>query len=249
MLLEICIASLEDAVAAQAGGDRLELNSALALGGLTPSLGLLQEVRQAVRLPIIAMLRPRCGGFCYSAGEFAVMQRDADLLLEHGADGLAFGILKETGEIDEGRCAQIIRQARGREIVFHRAFDVTPDAVFALEELIDLGVKRVMTSGQASNAVQGADNIAHYLQHARGRIEILPAGGINPATLGGILARIPCDQVHASLRTVKTDRFARARAAGQFRAQRQLAVMAYTGTDAQAVAEMRQLLLDSMNGA
>lgn len=243
MILEIGIASVEDGVAAQAGGaDRLELNAALALGGITPSLGLLQELRRAVHLPVIAMIRPRCGGFCYSAREFAVMQRDIDLMLGHGAAGIAFGILRENGELDLARCATIVRQCRGHETVLHRAFDVTPDPKLALEQLIDLGITRVMTSGQQSNALQGADNIACFIAQAQGRIEILPAGGINPSTLAGILARIPCRQVHASLRMIKKDASVNARTGIRFRDRRQLEEADYTGTDARAVADMRRLL-------
>lgn len=206
ILLEICTASLEDCFAAQEGGaDRVELNSALSLGGLTPSLGLLQETRQALRLPIIVMIRPRPAGFCYSASEFTVMQREVELALAHGADGIAFGILHEDGTIDQPRCASIIQQAAGREIVFHRAFDVTPNARVALEQLIDLGVTRVLTSGQESSAYNGATRIAEFIKEAAGRIQILPAGGINRFTIADILSRTGCEQVHASLTMTKVD--------------------------------------------
>jgi len=243
MILEICAASVEDCLAAQNGGaDRLELNSALAVGGLTPSLGLLQEARQSVHLPIIAMIRPRASGFYYSAREFAVMQRDIDLMLAHGAAGIAFGILDENGKIDRARCAQIIHQTPGAEIVFHRAFDITPDPLPALEQLIDLGVKRVVTSGQEKNVSEGADNIARFIRHANRRIEILPAGGINRDTLAGILRRTGCDQVHASLSIFKTDLSTRARPRIQFGSSHLPAEDCYSGTDAAAVAEVRERL-------
>ena len=110
-LLEVAIASVADAVTAQAGGaDRVELNSALALGGLSPSLGLVVEVHQATTLPLIVMARPRSAGFCYTEEEFRVMLRDVDLLLAHGADGIAFGVLSAMGEIDRQRCKQIVRR-------------------------------------------------------------------------------------------------------------------------------------------
>ena len=118
VLLEVCIASVDDAIAAQSGGaDRLEVNCALALGGLTPSAGLFAEVRRQVKLPLIAMVRPRPGGFCYSPAEFDVMLRDADELIAAGADGLAFGVLTNGGEIDVERCRrlpQTLRRSRGR---------------------------------------------------------------------------------------------------------------------------------------
>src|SRR4051794_21066209 len=138
LLLEIAVASVEDALAAQGGGaDRLELNAALALGGLTPSLGALLEVKAAVALPVLVMIRPRPGGFAYSDADFKVMQRDADLALQHGADGIVFGILTAEGHVDADRCRRLVRQTGARAAVFHRAFDVTPDPLAALEQLID----------------------------------------------------------------------------------------------------------------
>src|SRR6516164_6441410 len=105
VLLEVAVASVEDALAARQGGaDRLEVNAALALGGLTPSLGTLLELKEAVALPAMVMIRPRPGGFAYGAAEFRVMQRDADLALQHGADGIVFGILDAAGRVDRDRC-------------------------------------------------------------------------------------------------------------------------------------------------
>jgi copper homeostasis protein len=206
VLLEVAIASVVDAVTAQSSGaDRVEVNSALHLGGLTPSLGLVIEVRRAIALPLIVMARPRQAGFCYSDEEFRVVQRDIDLLLGHGADGIAFGVLSASGEVDRGRCEQLVRQIGERQAVFHRAFDVTPDPSLALEQLVDLGVRRIMTSGQEENAVKGTSRIAELTHRAAGRIEVLPAGGINPFTVADVLARTGCDQVHASLRTRRED--------------------------------------------
>lgn len=243
ILLEICAASLEDCLAAQEGGaDRVELNSALRLGGLTPSLGLLQEVRQALHIPIIVMIRPRPAGFCYSAGEFTVMQRDIESALAHGADGIAFGILHQDGTIDQSRCARVIQQAAGREIVFHRAFDVTPDATVALEQLIDLGVTRVLTSGQESSAYNGAAKIAELIRQAAGRIQILPAGGINRFTMADILARTGCEQVHASLTMPRSDASTRGRPQIKFGNAEFSGEEQYYVTDRVAVEELRQLL-------
>lgn len=244
ILLEICTASLEDCFAAQEGGvDRVELNSALSLGGLTPSLGLLQETRQALRLPIIVMIRPRPAGFCYSASEFTVMQREVELALAHGAEGIAFGILHEDGTIDQPRCASIIQQAAGREIVFHRAFDVTPDARVALEQLIDLGVTRVLTSGQESSAYNGATRIAEFIKQAAGRIQILPAGGINRFTIADILSRTGCEQVHASLTTARIDASTCRRPQIKFGNAGFSGEEQYFATDRVAVEELRRVFL------
>src|SRR5581483_2195923 len=149
ILLEICCGSAEDAIqAAHGGADRVELCSALFLGGLTPSLGSILQVKRQTAIPVMAMNRPRQAGFCYSATEFAVMEGDIDLQLEHGADGVVFGILHADGSIDVAR-SRSLRQRIGRaQAVFHRAFDVTPEPFRALEQLVDLGFDRVLTSGQ-----------------------------------------------------------------------------------------------------
>jgi copper homeostasis protein len=199
-LLEVAVAGVEDALAAEGGGaDRLELNAALSLGGLTPSLGTLIEVRQATRLPVLVMLRPRPGAFCYRPAEYRVLLRDLNLLLSHGADGIVFGILNEDATIDRIRCSEVVRQAGNHRVVFHRAFDLTPDSTPALEALIDLGVRRVMTSGQQVTALAGAAHIASLVRRAAGRIEILPAGGINDRNVVELLEQTGCDQVHGGL--------------------------------------------------
>ena len=200
-LLELCVASVEDAAEAEAGGaDRLELNSALALDGLTPSLGTFLEVKRAVRLPLLVMVRPRPGDFVYSEADFRVMRRDLDLLLAHGADGVVFGVLRPDGTVDAERCRQLARQAEGRPAVFHRAFDATPDPFAALECLIDLGFRRVLTSGRGETALDGATLLRELIVTAAGRIEVLPGGGITPLTVADVVTRSGCDQVHASLR-------------------------------------------------
>src|SRR5262245_27389881 len=204
--IEICTASPEDCIAAQSGGaDRVELNYALMVGGLTPSIGSLREARVLTQIPIIVMIRPRAGGFCYSETEFKVMQRDTESALAEGADGIAFGILNSSGAIDERRCREMKKLAGERQLVFHRAFDVVPDPISALDRLIDIGVTRVMTSGQEASAYNGAKNISSYIQRAAGRIEILPAGGINRFTVADVIRRTGCDQVHASLSTTRQD--------------------------------------------
>jgi copper homeostasis protein len=243
VLLEVAVASVEDALTAQAGGaDRLELNAALALGGLTPSLGTLIEIKSAVRLPVMVMIRPRPGGFAHSAAEFRVMQRDTELMLANGADGIVFGILREDGQIDVDRCRQLLKQTGGRATVFHRAFDVTPDPFAALQQLIDLGFRRVMTSGHEESAYNGAALIAELVRRAAGRIEVLPAAGINRFTVADVLARTGCDQVHASLRARQEDRSVRARPQVSFGGAIKLPENHFDATSTEAVAGMRQLL-------
>jgi copper homeostasis protein len=243
ILLEIAIATVEDALAAQEGGaDRLELNAALALGGLTPSLGTLIEVKQAAALPVLVMIRPRPGGFCYSNADFRTMRRDIDLSIEHGADGLVFGLLNEDGSLDVPRCRELIHHAGDKEIVFHRAFDVTPDPFAALEQLIDLGVRRVLTSGQEASAYNGAATLAALIQRAAGRIEVLPAAGINRFTVADVVARTGCTQVHASLRGRRADHSTAARPHISFGMATSHGEAYYDATDVDAVRRVRALL-------
>jgi copper homeostasis protein len=242
VLLEIAVGSVDDALtAARDGADRLELNAALPLGGLTPSHGLIESVRRAVALPVVVMIRPRESGFCYSDREFAVMQRDLDLALNAGADGFAFGVLTADGQIDGPHCRRLVEQAAGRAAVFHRAFDVTPDPFAALEELIRLGVRRVMTSGQQPTAPAGVELIAELMRRSAGRIEVLPAGGIRPGNVAGLLARTGCGQVHAGLRRPEPDPSTAARPAIRFGAG-STSEGRYDITDGAAVAEMRSVL-------
>src|ERR1700738_81365 len=144
MLLEIVCSTVDDAVEAELGGaDRVELCSASGLGGLTPSLGTLVEVKRRVKVPVMAMVRPREGGFCYSEAEFETMLRDCEYLVERGADGIVFGCLAEDGRIDEARARRLMKLIGERQAVFHRAFDVAGDRMESLEQLIGMGCKRV----------------------------------------------------------------------------------------------------------
>ena len=239
--LEICTASPEDCMAAQRGGaDRVELSCALMLGGLTPSVGSVRETRALTQIPIIAMIRPRSGGFCYTETEFKVMQRDAEALLAEGVDGIAFGVLTSSGSIDDARSRQMRALAGGKQLVFHRAFDVVPDPMVALEKLIDLGVTRVMTSGQEASAYNGANNISSYILRAAGRIEILPAGGVNQFTVADVLRRTGCNQVHASLTTMRHDRSVIARPQVSFGGVLKPPEDEFTITDYEAVANLRR---------
>ena len=195
ILLEICCGSADDCVEAERGGaDRVELNSALFLGGLTPSLGTVRIAAQTCKIPIMAMIRPRAGGFCYTAREFESMEQDARALIEAGAAGIVFGCLTSEGTPDVERNARLtaIAHDMGAQAVFHRAIDVVPDWRAALDALIQLGVDRVLTSGQMPSAPLGLDVIADMVEYAAGRIEILPGAGIKRPqhTLGAARDRL-----------------------------------------------------------
>ena len=197
ILVEICCGSIDDAIQAAAGGaDRIELNSAFFLGGLTPSLGTLLEARKRIDIPIITMVRPRAGGMYYSDAEFATMLSDAEMFLDNGATGIAFGFLTKEGKIDQERTKRMMEIIDTHEAVFHRAFDVTPDPYEALEQLIMLGVNRVLTSGQQANVVDGWQCICQLLDQAKGRIEILPGAGLNEYNIELFVERTKCQQVH-----------------------------------------------------
>lgn len=201
-ILEICCGSAEDGVLAFAGGaDRIELNCALELGGLTPTLGSLLEIKSRVpQGKIMAMVRPRPGNFCYSQGEFQTMKRDGELLLLSGADGLVFGFLKEDGSIDRERTAYMANLARkaGKEAVFHRAIDLVPDWKAGLGALVETGITRVLTSGQKPTALEGAETIRQMQAYAAGRLEILPGSGVRAHNMEKLLQYTGCQQVHMS---------------------------------------------------
>lgn len=240
--LEICCGSAEDALeAARGGADRVELCSALFLGGLTPTLGTLQTVKAGTRVPVMAMVRPRSGGFCYTDTEMAVIRRDAQLLLEQGADGLVFGFLRRDGTVDAERTRELVALCGERESVFHRAFDVTPDWKRALETLMGLGVKRVLTSGQAPSAPLALETIREMRSFAGDAIEILPGAGIRLENVARVLEATGCDQVHLSCRKTVAD----ASAAGRgihFGGALYPPEDVYEVTDAAGVAAIRERL-------
>lgn len=199
--VELVISSLEDAAAAQAAGaDRFELCSALALGGLTPSIGTLELVSE-LRVPVMCMIRPRQAGMFYTSGEFRSMMRDAERAVEAGAKGLVFGFLTGEGQIDIERCRQIVSIAKQADLetVFHRAFDVVEEPERALEQLIDLEITRVLTSGRAPTAAGGLAEIRRTREQADGRIEVLPGGGIEIDEVETILRETGCRQIHLYL--------------------------------------------------
>ena len=208
--VEVIGTTVDDCViAANFGADRIELCSAMELGGLTPTLGTLIEARWRVKIPIIAMLRPRSGGFCYSDSEFETMLVDSHRLLGYGADGLAVGILQLNGKLDLKRMETIRKRIGLQQAVCHRAFDVTPDPFRALDELIDLGFTRVLTSGQKRTAPEGIGLIRELINHANGRIEILPGSGIRPTNARQFVLDSNATAIHLSIFEERHDDSAR----------------------------------------
>lgn len=245
--LEVCIASLSDAVlAAGHGAARVEVNSALELGGLTPSIGLVERVVEALGptgCKLIAMVRPRPGGFDYSDEELAVMRRDIQRLLAAGVDGVAFGVLRGDSTVAPGANKQLIEPvlAAGREAVFHRAFDLTPSPTDALEALLALGFTRVLTSGGQRSAIEGAAVIRSLLERAAGRIQVLPGGGVRPENVADLVRATGCTQVHASLRQTLADRSVPGTSAVRLNSMPP-SDAAYSATDREALLEMMRAL-------
>ena len=199
ILVEVCCGSADDVIEAKkAGADRVELNSDLFHGGLTPTVGSLLVAKRKTGMKIMTMIRPREGGFCYTEAEFAVAIEDAKQLLANGSDGLVFGFLHTDGTIDVKRTAILANLAysAGKEAVFHRAIDVVPDWKQALNLLIDLNITRVLTSGQEADVSNGTETVREMIRYAAGRIQILPGAGITARNYQRIVAETGTDQIH-----------------------------------------------------
>jgi copper homeostasis protein len=197
VLVEAVACTVDDALRAErAGARRIELVSAISEGGLTPSLGAFREVKSVCQIPVVVMLRPRGGGFVYSEGEFQTILRDAAIFAEAGADGLVVGMLTERGDLDKPRLADTMCAGRGCPMVFHRAFDLVADSAMALHGLLELGFRRVLTSGGAENASLGAATLRELIAQAGGRIEILAGGGVRAGNVAQLVRDSGVDQVH-----------------------------------------------------
>lgn len=200
-IVEICCGSYEDAWNAyQGGANRVELNSALHLGGLTPSLASLILTKQKTDLKVITMIRPRGAGFHYTDKEFEVMKADARIMMENQADGIAFGCLDEEGNVNIPQTKEIIdivKEYQG-EVVFHRAFDCVKNPYETIEKLIELGVDRILTSGLETKAMEGKELIKELQEKYGSQIEILAGSGINAENAKEMMAYTGITQVHSS---------------------------------------------------
>lgn len=199
--IEICCCSVDDTLQAFYGGaHRIELNSAFDAGGLTPTLASLIEVKKRVNIPIITMIRPRTGGFCYTDLEFETMKLDAKLMLENGADGITVGILNpdKTIDVERSKIMAEICSSYKKEAVFHRAIDITPNLIESAKILINLNYKRILTSGGKQRCLEGIDTI-NKLCELNNQIEILACGSIRPTNLKEIMSKTSCTQFHMAL--------------------------------------------------
>lgn len=199
MKLEIVVYNIESALKAQEGGaDRIELCDNPGEGGTTPSPGTIEIVRGNVSLDVFVMIRPRGGDFCYTSWEFHCMKRDIWHCQKLSVDGVVFGILTPDGRIDKKRCKDLIDKARPLKVTCHRAFDMTRDPFEALEDCIEVGFDRILTSGQQSQASKGVDLIAELVRKANGRISIMPGAGVNENTVEKIVSVSGAQEIHFS---------------------------------------------------
>jgi copper homeostasis protein len=199
-LLEVCVDDVEGLAAAVAGGaDRIELCSSLGVGGLTPSAGLMAEAAR-LDIPVIALIRPRSGGFAYSAAEERVMLRDIELAAGSGLAGVAIGALTPGNDLDLPLLRRLAGHAQGLQLTLHRAFDLVRNPAAALEDAIALGFHRVLTSGGATTASAGTARLAALVKQGQGRIQILAGGGVRPENVAALILSTGVDELHASCR-------------------------------------------------
>ncbi len=201
MRVEICVDSVRGALAAQQGGaDRVELCDNLLEGGTTPSAGCIKVARQGLQIGLQVIIRPRGGDFLYSPEEIKVMREDIRLAKDLGANGVVLGCLTTQGDIDLLVTEELIKLARPLNVTFHRAFDMCRDPEKALEDLIGLGVERVLTSGQEASCVEGLELIAALQKQAARRIIVMPGGGLTPRNIGKFVRATGVSEVHLSAR-------------------------------------------------
>lgn len=205
--VEICCGSLEDAILSEeAGADRVELNSAIFLGGLTPSYGTMVLARERTSIPTICMIRPREGGFDYSDAEFEVMKRDLEQIKALGFEGVVFGCVDANGEFNLQQMGELSRMAEGMEVACHLAFDVIHDTRKGLEQLVDMGFTRILTTGRKGDAFEAEGNLRALIEQADDRIQILCGGGLQPYNLSRFLDDMPMvKEVHMGPFAMKED--------------------------------------------
>lgn len=202
--LEVCANSVASALAAQEGGAyRVELCDNLENGGTTPSFGQILLARKLLSIKLYVLIRPRSGDFLYSELEYEIMKADVRSCIEAGCDGIVIGILNADGTIDKARCSELVEMAtsKGLGVTFHRAFDMVANQNQALEDIIGLGIERILTSGGRTTAMEGASHIAHFVEQAGGRIAIMPGSGINEHNVADLIRYTGVTEVHSSART------------------------------------------------
>ncbi|MGL5291817.1 MAG: copper homeostasis protein CutC [Vibrionaceae bacterium] len=197
--LEVCVDNIESLLTAQKNGaDRIELCSALLLGGLTPSYGLMQQAMQLATVPVYAMIRPRTGDFCFSSEEVALMLQDIAVAKKLGLQGVVVGILDQEGLVPEAILRQFVQAAHPMGVTFHRAIDVSSDWRRDIETIIAAGCERILSSGHAATALAGLEMLQEMQNAIAGRIQLMPGAGINAENVQTVLEFIGATEVHMS---------------------------------------------------
>ncbi len=186
--------------AVEGGADRIELCANLTEGGTTPSFATIKKCRESFSIPIYPIIRPRGGDFLYSKDEFGIMMNDIKICKELGCDGIVIGLLNMDGTIDTTRTSELIENAYPLEVTFHRAFDRCKDPFEALEQLIEIGCERILTSGQKPSVVDGTELITELNKKADGRIIIMPGSGVRKENIKILAEKTGCTEFHSSLR-------------------------------------------------
>ena len=198
-ILEICVDSLESALAGEKGGaSRLELCSNLILGGTTPSKGLIDLVKEAVTIPFHVLIRPRFGDFCYTDFEFEIIKRDIQMAKSQGANGIVIGILTPDGHLDVRRLEILIDLAKPLHITLHRAFDMCKDPFLALEEAKKLKIHTILTSGQQQTSLAGTDCLSKLIKEASNEIEIMVGSGLTSHNILAVVNKTNAKAYHLS---------------------------------------------------
>ena len=188
MILEICASTIESGLNAQnARADRIELCTHLDVGGLTPSYGMIKVAMELIDIPVHVLIRPRSGNFEYSVMELEIMKEDIDFCKKQGCAGVVIGLLNQDKTINTTWFQMLLQEAGKMEVTFHRAFDQVPNQFNAVDELIALGVTRILTSGNADSAIQGKDQLRQLVEYCDKKITIMPGGGVRPENISSLL--------------------------------------------------------------
>jgi len=200
--MEVCANSLHSAIAAQEGGAvRVEFCDNLPEGGTTPSYAQIAMAKKLLKIHVYPIIRPRGGDFLYSELEFELMKEDIKMCRSLNCDGVVIGVLQADGQVDKKRCSELIALADGMGITFHRAFDMSRDLFEALEDIIELGCERILTSGGESSALKGIPMLTALINQSAGRISIMPGAGINLNNIEEIIQNTGAKEFHGSART------------------------------------------------
>ncbi len=208
MILEVCAYNIQSCVIAEkAGASRIELCADPAQGGTTPSYGLLQYAIDHISIPIFPMIRPRGGNFIYDADELAIMEKDILACKQLGYTGIATGVQLPGGRIGTKQLKRLVALAHPMAVTCHKVFDATPDAFLALEDVIDAGCTRILTSGLKKTAIEGAPLLSQLITRAAGRIIIMPGGGVRSANIAALARETGAAEYHSSALIAKTTNY------------------------------------------